>query len=66
MNAFDTSGPALTAPSKAERAYTRQGLQRTAQVGHMSVPRVSRFSTPIVSRAARDKTTGSGGGFELL
>ena len=56
MNAFDTSGPSVTGPTKAERAYTRQGLQRTAQVGHMSVPRVSRFSTPIVSRAAADRT----------
>lgn len=56
MNAFDTSGPARTGPTKAERAYTRQGLERTAQVGHMSVPKVSRFSTPIVSRAAADRT----------
>ena len=56
MNAFDTSGPAITAPTKAERAYTRKELQRTAQVGHMSVPRMSRFSTPIVSRAAQDRT----------
>lgn len=56
MNAFDTSGPAITGPSKAERAYARKGLEKSAQVEHMSRPKLSRFSTPIVSKAAQDRT----------
>lgn len=56
MNAFDTSGPAVTGPTKAEQASTRKGLERSAQVVHMSVPRMSTFSTPIMSQAAQDRS----------
>lgn len=56
MNAFDTSGPATTSPTKAERAYTRQGLQRTALVGHMSKPTAHVFSPPITTPAQADRT----------
>ena len=56
MNAFDTSGPALTGPSKAERAYARKGLTRTRKVGHMSKPTAHVFSPPITTPAQADRT----------
>lgn len=56
MNAFDTSGPALTGPSKAERAYTRKGLERTREVAHMSKPTAHVFSPPITTPAQADRT----------
>lgn len=54
-NAFDTSGPARTI-NRNEQAGARQVLKAAAQVRHMSTPRQSRFSTPIMGRAAADRT----------
>ncbi len=55
MNAFDTSGPARTI-NRNEQAGARQVLKAAQQVRHMSTPRQSRFSTPIMGRAAADRT----------
>ena len=54
-NAFDTSGPARTI-NRNEQAGARQVLKAAQQVRHMSTPRQSRFSTPIMGRAAADRT----------
>lgn len=55
MNAFDLSGPARTI-NRNEQAGARQVLKAAQQVRHMSTPRQSRFSTPIMGRAAADRT----------
>lgn len=56
MSAWDTSGPAVTAPTKAERAYALKGLQRAARVAHMSVPKASLFCVQIPSQRQQDRT----------
>lgn len=61
MNAFDTSGPSITAPSKAERAYARKGITRTRKVAHMSKPTAHVFSPPITTPAQADRTARIGG-----
>jgi hypothetical protein len=56
QTAWDTSGPAITAPTKAEQAYALKKLQRGAKVGHMSQPVGDVFSQPITTRAQADRT----------
>lgn len=55
MNAFDLSGSARTI-NRNEQAGARRVLKAAQQVRHMSTPRQSRFSTPIMGRAQADRT----------
>ncbi len=56
MNAFDTTGPSLTAPTKSEQGTAKMLLKKSRKVEHMSIPKGDVFCPPITTQKQADRT----------